>query len=130
MNLDELQSYLNGIVPLFSAENVVSTREAQVRCGKFLEAQHYISLASLQLASQLLKLISLRDIKYAQLMSQDTSKNVTEKKVNVEAHPDYVSIREQVDDVESKLSFLKTHTKLQENAHLFFRTWLKGDFNG
>lgn len=129
MGIDELKAYLEDCAKLLNADNIVSEREAEIRAGRFLEAQHKVSFGLHMLSREVFKVNSLQLAKYAQLMSEDNAKNVTEKKANAEAHPDYTLIRERYDELEADVNFLKAMLKIYADAHVFYRQLAKGGTN-
>ena len=129
MHIEKLKSYLKECALLLNADNIVSEREAEVRAGRFLEAQHQIATGLHLLSKEVFKQNSLQLAKYAQLMSVDPAKNVTEKKANAEAHLEYIPIRERHSDLESDINFLKATLKIYADAHVFYRQLAKGGTN-
>lgn len=133
MNIDNIKTYLEELHPLLSCDNVVGTEESRIRAGKFLEAQYQIGVATHSLTSELFKLKSLDTAIYAKLVNADQAKNVTEKKLNAESNPEYQTIHERVEQIDSDLLYLKTMLHVFDQGHVFYRQNSKpdtrGDFN-
>lgn len=132
--LTELKSYLDGLKPQLSCDNVVDERESQIRAGRFLTAQYEIGVFTHQLTSELFKLRSLDAAIFAKLVNEDPAKNVTEKKLNAEANQDYQNVHEKIESLEGDLLYLKTMAHIFDQGHVFYRQNSKrdyrGDFNG
>lgn len=131
-NINDIKVYLETLHPLLNADNLISERDAQIKAGKFLEAQYQIGVAMHALTSEQFKLSSLQAATYAKLLGEDQAKNVTEKKSNVEAHPDYMSVHERMEEIDSDINFLKVMLKVFENGHVFYRqhSTKKENYNG
>jgi hypothetical protein len=133
-NIDDIKMYLEELHPLLSCDNVVGEEEAKIRAGKFLEVQYQIGVTTHALTSELFKLRSLDACIYAKLINADPAKNVTEKKLNAEAHSDYQPTHERIEQIESDLNYLKTMAHVFDGGHVFYRqhskTDRRGDFNG
>lgn len=129
MDISKLKGYLGECAKLLNADNIVSEREAEIRAGRFLEAQQQISSGLHLLSKEAFKQNSLQLAKYAHLIGEDTAKNVTEKKANAEAHPEYALIREEHNNLESDISYLKAMLKIYGDAHVFYRQLARGGTN-
>lgn len=127
MDITQLNAYADETYKLLNADNVISDREAQFRAGRFLEAQFHLSRGIRELASLLLKSKSLNEMTYTQLLTTDTSKNVTEKKAQAEANPTFISVRERFDEIEADIDNLQSLLRIFENAHVFYRQLSKGE---
>lgn len=128
--MKELKFRIDSCVGFLATDKAVSEREAERRAGAFLEVQAHIVNGIDTLSDDKIKAVSLQAAIYAQLMARDSTKGVTEKKINVEAAPDYISARENLEHVENDLTYLKTYFKIFENAHIFYRNLAKGEYNG
>jgi hypothetical protein len=71
------------------------------------------------------KLKTLSDATYAQAMKNSSAKQVTEKKVEAEMDEIYTSMRESLEQCESKISWLRTYINIFENAHVTYRQFSK-----
>lgn len=127
MDITQLLAYIDECYKLLNADNVISDREAQLRSGRFLEAQFHISKGIRELASILLKSKSLNEMTYTSLLNADGAKNVTEKKANAEANPSFITVREHFETIEADIDNLKSMLKVFENAHVFYRQLAKGE---
>lgn len=123
--------YIDEAIELLPARTLddkpIAPSQAEERAGKFLWAQASVAGDLTALTSQFISQKSLLDATYGKLIQADTSKNVTEKKISVEANPEYQSSRENLELLENKISYLKTMLKIFENAHVFYRQLAKGD---
>lgn len=127
MDITQLLAYIDECYKLLNSENVISDREAQFRAGRFLEAQFHITKGIRMLASDQLKSKSLNEMTYTSLLNSDGSKNVTEKKANAEANPNFISVRERFDEIEADIKNLYSLLKVFQDAHVFYRQLAKGD---
>jgi hypothetical protein len=128
--MDELKFKIDSCAGLLATDKAVSQREAEKRAGAFLEILAHIVNGIDTLSDEKIKAQSLQAVVFAQTMALDTTKGVTEKKINVEANPDYITAREHLEGVENDLTYLKTYFKIFENGHLFYRQLAKAEYNG
>lgn len=128
--MEEIKQKIEEGVELLPVEKAVSEREAERRAGHFLRLMAQITDTIDSLGDEKIRASSLQTAIYPKLMAQDGSKQVTEKKANVEGHADYIEARENLEAVENKLNYLKTYFKIFEHAHVFYRQLAKGEFNG
>lgn len=134
-NIDDIKVYLEELKPLLNCDNVVGEEEHKIRAGKFLSAQYEIAVTTHTLTSELFKRKSFESCVFANLLNKDQAKNVTEKKHNAEANPEYQEVHERIEEIESNLFLLKTMAQVYRDAHVFHRQhskkeYNKGDFNG
>lgn len=129
MTIDELKVYLEDVSRFLNADNVIGEREAEIRAGKFLEAQFKIAMAANLLSADLFKLESFRSVTYAHVVGVAEGKNITEKKLVADADPTFTSAQERYSGVESDLNYLKTVGRVFADAHVFYRQKAKGETN-
>lgn len=130
MDITGIRQYIDECVDLLKVDLAVSEREAEMRAGRFLNVLAHITNAIYIVSDSKIKDTSLRDAVYAEKLNQDTAKNVTEKKANAEAHPEYAHAREAFEVSENTLAYLRAYQKIFTDAHVFFRQLAKGDYNG
>ena len=128
--MDDIRAKIHAAVEILPTERAVSEREAERRAGQFLLIQAHITDKMDELNHEKIGTTSILAAIYPKLMAMETSKQVTEKKVNVEGHEDYLAAREAVETIEAQLNYLKTYFKIFENAHIFYRQLAKAEFNG
>lgn len=130
MDITGIRQYIDDCVGLLKVDNAISEREAEMRAGRFLNVLAHITNALYIVSDSKIKDVSLKDAVYAEKLNTDQSKNVTEKKANAEAHPDYAKAREAYEVSENTIAYLKAYQKIFTDAHVFFRQLAKGDYNG
>ena len=129
MNTDELnaiESRVSQIVNEHIELIVVDAKglaEAKRRAAKFLVAQSILSTFLKTFEDDLARQSTLTEAQYAQGISVAEGKNVTEKKITMALYKDYTDAREFQEKLDSLKSWIKTHMKIFENAHLMFRQY-------
>lgn len=120
LNLQDVQKIINDHIELVEV-NAKSMADAANRAAKFLVAQSILASFLKGFEDDKTKLESARLAQYAQSIRCTEGKNITEKKVYVEADPGYAATRELVEQIETIHSYIKTHMKIFDNAHVMFR---------
>ncbi len=129
MNADELnaiESRVSQIVNEHLDLIVIDAKglaEAKQRAAKFLVVQSILSTFLKTFEDDLARQSTLTEAQYAQGISGAEGKNVTEKKINMALYTDYTNAREFHERLDSLRSWIKTHMKIFENAHLLFRQY-------
>lgn len=67
------------------------------------------------------KLSTVVSATYCEAMRTADGKNTTEKKIVAETETIYTEARETLEEIEAKISWLKTYINIFENAHLTYR---------
>ena len=124
--MSALKEILEKYEPLLPVGTSISYTEAEKRAGLFLEAMAMITNARHILNSEKIKLLSVQTATYAQEMSKGTAKTVTENKLSAEASESYTKAREDLENIDNDLSYLKAFYDIYNNAHIFYRTMAKG----
>lgn len=125
--MKEVKERLNkyqGILPVGSC---FSMTESERRAGDFLEAMGYVTNIRHDFGKEKIRLLSIQTATYAQELSKGTAKTVTENKTTAEASESYKKAREDLENIENDLSFLKAFADIFENAHVFYRQKAKGE---
>lgn len=130
MELSKLKKLISEAVELLPTEKAVSEREAERRAGRFLEIQAFIVDSIDTLNDNKIRATSLEKAVYAKVLSEVRVKQVTEKKIQTEADPDYQATRENLEDVDARINYLKSYYKIFDNAHIFYRQLSKAEFSG
>lgn len=122
MDLTQIQNLINEHVELitFNATSLANARELS---SKFLIAQSVLATFLKDFEDDRAKVKTLCEVQYAQCLKMAEGKNVTEKKVEVQANPQYTSARESLEKVEAIRDYIKVHMKVFENAHLAYRQY-------
>lgn len=120
MNIEELKKLIDEHLDLITVDSK-SLADARNRAAKLLVIQSILASFLKDFEEEKSKIKTVQLATYSQVVKSVEGKNVTEKKINVEADPGYASYREAFEKMESVRDYLKTHIKIFENAHLFFR---------
>lgn len=116
----ELEQYIQEHVALIVINNK-SLAEATSRSAQFLVAQAVISGEIKNLEQAKSGLITLTEVKHTVAIAKSDGKNITEKKGQADSDPEYTSVREALEAIEADITYLKTHMRIFENAHVLFR---------
>lgn len=126
MKIEEFVKKYRALLP--SRGEDISAEEARNRASDFLYAIALISAERLEISKVIAQIKSLVAVEFeaaCDKYSKEEKIKVTEKKIKAEADKEYQSAREELEILESNISFLKTHEKIFENAHIFYRNFGK-----
>lgn len=124
MNIQQIKQLIDEHVEKI-AVNSKSLANARQLAGEFLIAQSVLATFLKDFDDDKSKLMTMEKATYAQTVKSVEGKNVTEKKINVEADPTYANSREAVEKLDHLRDYIRTHMKIFENAHLLFRQFSK-----
>lgn len=125
--MNKIQEYIEQYSKLLPVGTSISYTEAERRAGEFLAAQATIANWRHLLSNERIKLLSMQTVTFASEMSKGTAKTVTENKLSAEASPDYIKVREELEQVENDLSYLKAYYDIFAAAHVFYRQMARGE---
>lgn len=125
--MKEIKDFLNEYTMLLPLGKSISTSEAERRASKFLEAMAVISDWKHEFTKAKIGQLSVQTAIYAQELSKGTGKTVTENKTAAEASDVYRVAREDLENTENDISYLKAYYELFNNGHLFYRQLAKGE---
>lgn len=125
--MKDIKEFIEKYSRLLPVNTSISYTEAEKRAGQFLEVLAHIAEWKHLLGSDKIKFTSVQSAVYAQEMSKGNCKTVTENKMNAEASDEYTKAREDLEQIENDLSYLKAYAEIFHNAHIFFRTMAKGE---
>ena len=124
MNTKDLENFINEHISLISTD-AKSLIDARDRAAKFLVAQSVLATFLRDFEDDKTRLTTLKEIAYAKAIKVSDGKNITEKKVNVYNDSEYNTYNEAVETMDHARDYIKTHIKIFENSHLFFRQMSK-----
>lgn len=99
--------------------------ESESRAGQFLEARGSVLDLSHLLRGELVKVTSMHAVIYASQLDKAQAKTITESKVIAEASDIYIKARENVENIENDMAYLKGMYDLFHDAHLLYRQMSK-----
>lgn len=121
-----MKEYIEIYTEILPVGTSISYTEAERRAGEFLTAMAKITDWKHVLTSQKIKCLTIQTAVYASEMSKGTAKTVTENKLTAEASKEYTQAREELENIENDISYLKSFYDIFNNAHIFYRTMAKG----
>lgn len=122
MDINQIQQIIDQHLSLITID-AKSLADAKERAAQLLVVQSVIATFLRDFEEEKSKVKTLQLASYAQTVKTVEGKNVTEKKINVEADPGYSGYREALEKMDGIRDYLKTHIKIFENAHLMFRQY-------
>lgn len=122
MEISEIQNIIDEHLSLITID-AKSLADAKNRAARLLVVQSILAGFLRDFEEEKSKIKTVQLATYSQVVKSVEGKNVTEKKINVEADPGYASYREALEKMESVRDYLRTHIKIFENAHLMFRQY-------
>lgn len=126
----EIKEYLNKQAELLPVNRSISTVEAERRAGVFLEVCAKLIDWRHMLSEGKIEAVTMNAVVYAEQLSLCTGKTVTENKVTVEANPAYTGAREELENCENDIAYLKSMQEVFTNGHIFYRNMSKEAFGG
>lgn len=115
-----IEEFIDEHISLITVDNR-SLAQATERAAKFLVAQAVLSSEIKNLEEQKAKIQTLNSTNYAVALQGVDAKNVTEKKMLADTDKNYTEVREALEVVDANITYLKTHIRIFENAHVLFR---------
>jgi predicted RNA-binding protein len=125
--MKSIKTYIEDVQKLLPTNKMLNVAESERRAGEFLHAMAHITEAKHTLSQDKIKLMSVQTAVYAELLANGNLKTVTENKVQAEAAPAYITAREEYEQVENDISYLKTYYDIFNNAHIFYRNMARGE---
>lgn len=120
MNDEQLRKVIAENLELIKYTNK-SLKEAPERATQFLIMVAILADEKRSVEEDKAKLNTLVSTTYAQAMGRSVAKQVTEKKAEAENDETYTTMREGLEQCESKISWLRTYIEVFNNAHLAYR---------
>jgi len=105
------------------AVNAQSLADAGPRAGRFLTRVAVLTDFLRTLEEESPKHLTLVNAQYAQAIKMADGKNITEKKVEAEANPEYAAATERKGEHDAKHDWIKGYIKIFDNAHVMFRQY-------
>ena len=99
--------------------------EAKERCAKFLTAQALMTNYMEVLEVEIGKHDAVTEAALSRAVSEADAKNVTEKKLLAQANPSYSRPKIKLSELKAQHTWLKTHMKIMENAHIMYRQYIR-----
>lgn len=124
--MTELKQLIGKYEELLPVGTSISYTEAERRAGEFLSAMATVTNVKHLLNSDKIRLLSIQTAVYAEQMSKGTAKTVTENKLTAEASEEYTKAREDLENIDNDISYLRAYYDIFNNAHIFYRTMAKG----
>lgn len=122
--MKEIIEFYAKLLPLGKS---ISTSEAEKRASLFLEAMAKVTDMRHTLAEGKVKATSIQAAVYAEELAKGTAKTMTENKVTAEASAEYAAAREELENIENDVNYLKAYYEVFSNAHIFYRQAAKGE---
>jgi hypothetical protein len=125
--MGDLKLSLEYYVSLLPVGKSISYTEAERRAGEFLVAMAKVADLKHILTAQMIKSMSVQTAVFHTEMQKGTAKTVTENKLTAEASEVYTKAREDLEDLQNDISYLKAHYEIFNNSHIFYRNMAKGE---
>lgn len=125
--MHEMKEFIEKYTELLPVGTSLSYTEYERRAGLFLEAIAGITNLKHLFTADKIRLLSTQTAIYAQQMSKGTAKTVTENKLAAEASEEYTRAREDLEQIDNDINYLKAYYDIFQNAHVFYRNLAKGE---
>jgi hypothetical protein len=123
----DLKTFIEKYAALLPVGTSISFTDAERRASEFLTAQATITDFRHLLTTERIKCLTVQTAVFAQQMSKGAGKTVTQDKLNAEASDEYIHAREDLENIENDLAYLRAYYDIFNNAHIFYRNMAKGE---
>lgn len=123
--MDMIKEDLQTYVELLPVGMSISFTEAERRAGLFLEAMAKIANMRHIMGAHKIGFLSVQSVIYSEQMSKGTSNTMTANKITAEASKEYNEAREDLEECENNLNYLRAMYEIMTNGHLFYRSYAK-----
>lgn len=120
MNFETVQGYVDKMMALVPEGNI-DIPEAERLAAKFAVARGNIARYQLDLDLNKNKLEGVVAATYKHSLFEAQGKVVAEKQASAEADPSYIVRKQEFDDLESQIYYLRTMADVFNNLHIFYR---------
>ena len=128
MNLQEqINQIVDQYIELLPVTDTSLMAKSEVKASKFLVAVAKLISLRDQLMNAKIKKDSLKSVAYAEAINTAPGTNAPTKQANAEANPSYLNVAEEVALIDNQLLHIKSSIDLFSNAHLLYRSLLKGE---
>lgn len=125
--MNDIKEFILKYQALLPVGTSISYVEAERRAGEFLAAMAMITDIKHELTTVKIANLSIQASVYASEMAKGKAKTVTENKLVAESSEAYIKAREDLEQIENDISYLKAYYDIFNNGHIFFRTMAKGE---
>lgn len=128
VDFETVKQEIEKFAAMLSNKNKIhSFSDAEEKAAQFLIAMSVVTQWKHYYSSLKINLLSIQNAVYAQELAASTGKTITENKINAEASKEYAKAREDLEDVENNLGYLKAYYEIFSAAHVFYRQTAKGE---
>lgn len=124
---EEVRSLIDEGLKIVGRDKGVSQFEAEERASSLLIIVAELLKQKRSLESRRIKSSSIECVSLHKAVHEAEGKNVTEKKLKASANPDYIKDREEIEEVESDISYLKSMVDVFGDAHILWRQIAKNE---
>lgn len=126
--MEQIKKLIDKYVKMLPIEGkFLPPTEAEKRASDFLVACAHVTNHRHDLGNTKIEAVSLERAVYGAVVSNADSKKVTEQRIMAEADKDYQTARENLEQVDNDMTYLKTYYEIFNNAHIFYRQMAKGE---
>lgn len=119
--MNEIKDFIEKYQKLLALNGSISYTEAERRSSEFLHAQATLINWRHILSEEKIRLVSVQTAVYASQMALGGGKTVTQNKIDAEASVDYKIAREELENIENDINYLKSYYDIFLNGHIFYR---------
>jgi hypothetical protein len=124
---EEVRSVIETGLKIVGRDKGVSQFEAEERASSLLIIAAELYKQKYNLENKLIKSSSIQRVSFSKSIHEAEGKNVTEKKVKAESDPTYIKDREESEELENDVSYLKAIIEIFQNAHIMWRQIAKNE---
>lgn len=120
MDLKNIENLIQETLELIAVD-AKSLVDARNRAARFLVIQSILATFLKNFEEEKAKVKTLETATFAKAIQVADGKNITEKKIQADQNHEYTLARESLERLDGIREYIKTHIRIFENAHLFFR---------
>lgn len=124
---EEVRSLIDLGLKAVGRDKGVSQFEAEERASSLLIIMAELLKQKRSLESKSIKASSIECVSLHKSVHEAEGKNVTEKKLKAVATPEYIKDREEAEEIERDISYLKSMVDVFGDAHILWRQIAKSE---
>lgn len=124
---EEVRSLIEEGLKIVGRDKGVSQFEAEERASSLLIVAAELLKQKYNLENKAVKTSSIQKVSFSKSIHEATGANVTEKKLKAESNPVYIKDREESEELDNDVTYLKAIIELFKDAHIMWRQISKNE---
>jgi len=124
----DIGDLINRGMELLEHKRTTDTFQLETKASSLLQITAELAQVRHGLEQALIKARSVERASAAKSMFGTNEKTVTEKKLRAETDVEYTAAREDLEDIENNITYIKSMMEIFRDGHIFYRRLIKEDF--